>query len=153
MGAPDILPEFKDISTDQNELISLLVSVSNFCKQRDFSLSFCYYVLDLFLFPQKFQIFPVLLLVFRTFWKNVSITPALPQSQQTTSLASITSTSRLSIHFKGGTTLRTTFKTLTIIPLETPPPPPNALIYGSSFTIFIHRITFNLLPNHSLLQQ
>lgn len=102
MGAPDILPEFKDISTDQNEFISLLVSASNFCKQKDFSLSFCYYVLDLFLFPQKFQVFPVLLLVFGTFWKNVSITPALPQSQQTTSLTSITSASGLSIHFKGG---------------------------------------------------
>lgn len=101
----------------------------------------------------KVLIFPSLLLVFWRFWKNISITPALPQSQQTTfwllsfqyCVYPFTSTEY--------TTLWNTLKTLTISPLETPPPPPNTLIYGSTFTIFIHRTTvlvFILLPSHSV---
>lgn len=104
MGAPDILLQFKVISTDQKkDIILLLMSVFNFSKGTQFlnkgtflfpsiNMSFLF-----FCFPQSFIFFPILLLVFRRFWKNVSIAPALPQSQQTT----LWLPSCLSIHFNG----------------------------------------------------
>lgn len=124
MEAPVILLELTIISTDPQKRPYIAVTISPIFLKKGTSLFPPINMSFLFsCFPKSFN-FSIFLLVFGRFLKNLSITPALPQSWKTTFWFLSFQHHVFPFTWTEYTTLWNTFETL-ISPQETTPPPPN----------------------------